>query len=173
MTYRDSLRLAMNMLAEDRRTLFLGQAVGFPGTYMTATLDGVPLRQLVELPVAEEMQLGMCTGLALAGYIPVSIYPRWNFLLLAANQLVGHLDKLPLISGYRPKVIVRVGVGAEGPLHPQEQHVGDFTHAFRLMCRTLTFIRLLTAAEVVPAYRTALEREGSTVLVEYGELYYQ
>ena len=30
----------------------------------------------------------------MSGKIPVSIFPRWNFLLLAINQLVNHLDKL-------------------------------------------------------------------------------
>ena len=38
--------------------------------------------------------MGMTIGLLMAGKIPVSIYPRWNFLLLAINQLVNHLDKL-------------------------------------------------------------------------------
>ena len=119
--------------------------------------------------------MGMATGLALAGHVPVTIFPRWNFLLLAVNQLVGHLDKLPLMSngGYRPKVIVRTGVGSVRPLHPHHQHVGDFTDAFRLMCQTIEIIRLEEPGDVFPAYRRALEREDgkSTVLVEYGDYY--
>jgi hypothetical protein len=52
---------------------------------MTTTLTEVPRERLIELPVAEEMQMGMTLGMALAGFVPVSIYPRWNFLLLAMN----------------------------------------------------------------------------------------
>ncbi len=165
----------MEFLAGDKRVVFVGQAVACAGTAMSNTLKKVPPEKLVELPVAEEMQMGMATGLALAGHVPVSIFPRWNFLLLAVNQLVGHLDKLPLMSngGYRPKVIVRTGIGSVRPLHPHHQHVGDFTDAFRLMCQTIEIIRLEEPGDIFPAYRRALEREDgkSTVLVEYGDYY--
>lgn len=163
----------MELLAQDKRTLFLGQAVACPGTAMTNTLKNVAREKLLELPVAEEMQMGMSIGLALQGHVPVSIYPRWNFLLLAVNQIVNHLDKLPQISGYRPKVIIRTGIGSERPLHPQNQHVGDFTEAFRLMCKTIEVIRLDEPADIVPAYTKALNRDDgrSTIIVEYGDYY--
>lgn len=171
MTYRDEMTQAMAMLAAAPRTVFIGQAVACEGTTMSGTLAGVPLERRIELPVAEEMQMGMSIGLALAGHIPVSIFPRWNFLLLAANQLVNHLDKLPLMSGWKPKVIVRVGVGSERPMYPGPQHTGDFTDAFRSMCGTIHFEQLEHAEQIVPAYREALHRYGATVLVEYADHY--
>jgi pyruvate/2-oxoglutarate/acetoin dehydrogenase E1 component len=175
MKYSDEMCRAMEYLARDQRTLFLGQAVACPGTAMTNTLKNVPREKLLELPVTEEMQMGMSTGLALNGFVPISIYPRWNFLLLAVNQIVNHLDKLPIISdgGYRPKVIIRTGIGSERPLHPQQQHVGDFTEAFRLMCRTVEVIRLEEPEQIFPAYTRALERDDgrSTIVVEYGDYY--
>src|SRR5580698_11678005 len=99
MKYSDEMCRAMEYLARDQRTLFLGQAVACPGTAMTNTLKNVPRDKLLELPVTEEMQMGMSTGLALNGFVPISIYPRWNFLLLAVNQIVNHLDKLPIKIG--------------------------------------------------------------------------
>ena len=175
MKYFDELSRAMEMLAQDKRTFFIGQAVACPGTAMTNTLKNVPKEKLLELPVAEEMQMGMSIGLALAGHIPVSFYPRWNFLLLAVNQLVNHLDKMSLMSngGFQPKVIIRTGIGSERPLHPQFQHVGDYTEAFRLMCPNIEIIRLEEPENVFPAYKKALEREDgkSTILVEYGDYY--
>ena len=165
----------MEWLARDPRVMFLGQAVACPGTAMTNTLKNVPRDKLLELPVAEEMQMGMSSGLALAGQVPVSIFPRWNFLLLAVNQVVNHLDKFPLMSngGYRPKVIIRTGIGSVRPLHPQFQHVGDFTDAFRLMCQNIEVIRLEEPQDIFPAYQRALEREDgkSTIVVEYGDYY--
>ena len=114
---------------------------------------------------------------AFAGHVPVSIFPRWNFLLLAVNQVVNHLDKFPLMSnnGYRPKVIIRTGIGSVQPLHPQHQHVGDFTDAFRLMCHSIEVIRLDEPQDIFPAYQKALEREDgkSTIVVEYGDYYNQ
>lgn len=165
----------MEYLAKDPRTVFMGQAVCEPGTAMYNTLKDIDLGKRVELPVAEEFQMGMSNGMAINGMIPVSIFPRWNFLLLAVNQIVNHLDKFHLISdsGYSPKCIIRTSIGAERPLHPQYQHVGDYTEAFRLMCPNIDVIRLEEAEEVFPAYEKALLREDdkSTLVVEYGDYY--
>ena len=175
MRYFDELRRAMNFLATDERTLFIGQAVAVPGTGMSNTLQDVDPARRIELPVAEEMQMGMTTGLALAGYVPVSVFPRWNFLLCAMSQLVNHLDKLDAMSagGWRAKAIVRTGIGSERPLHPQQQHVGDFTDAVRSMCSSVEVIRLDEPGDVFPAYERALLRDDgrSTLLVEWGDFY--
>lgn len=173
--YFDELKRAMDFLAQDPRTLFLGQAVEVAGTAMSNTLREVPRDKLLELPVDEEMQMGITNGLAVSGYTPISIYPRWNFLLLAVNQIVNHLDKFHLMSngGYRPKVIIRTGIGSERPLHPQHQHVGDFTDAFRLMCTSIEVIRLDEPEQIFPAYEKALTRTDgkSTIVVEWGDYY--
>ena len=173
--YFDELKRSMDYLALHPKTVFIGQAVGAPGTAMTNTLKDVSKDKLIELPVAEEMQMGITNGLALDGMIPVSIYPRWNFLLLAVNQLVNHLDKIPVISngGFRTKVIIRTGIGSERPLHPQCQHIGDFTDAFRLMLTAVEVIRLDEPDQIFPAYVKALERDDgkSTLVVEHGDYY--
>lgn len=175
MKYKEELIRAMTYLGQDARTIFLGQAVAYPGTAMTGTLADVPKSKLVEFPVAEEMQLGASIGLALDGFVPITIYPRWNFLLLAVNQLVGHLDKLKAMSqgGYQPKVIIRTGIGSQRPLHPQHQHVNDYTDAFRLMLTNIEIIRLDEPEQVFPAYEKALTREDgkSTIVVEWGDFY--
>jgi len=169
MKYFDELARAMVWLGTKPRTLFLGQAVGYPGTAMFNTLRDVPADRRREFPVAEEFQLGVTTGLALQGFVPISIFPRWNFLLLAVNQLVNHLDKLPLISDYRPKVIIRTGVGSVRPLDPQWQHKGDFTDAMQLMLKTVRVVRLDEPEQIVPAYQEAYEFEGSTILCEVSD----
>ena len=68
---------------------------------------------------------------------------------------------------------MRTGIGSERPLHPQHQHVGDYTEALRSMCTTIEVIRLEEPEEVVPAYTRALDRDDgrSTLLVEYGDFY--
>ena len=175
MKYFEEIKRSMNYLSTKNDVVFLGQAVNVPGTAMRNTLVDVREDKLIELPVAEEMQMGITTGLALDGWIPVSIYPRWNFLLLAVNQLVNHLDRLPHISdnGYSPKIIIRTGIGSERPLHPQHQHVGDFTDAFRLIFQNIDIIRLEEPEDIFPAYKYALERTDGrqTLIVEYGDYY--
>ncbi len=175
MKYTDELTKAMDLLAKDPKTIFLGQAVEYPGTAMTNTLKNVPKKKLIEIPVAEEMQLGISNGLALNNYIPISIFPRWNFLLLATNQLINHLDKFEVMSQglFKTKVIIRTSIGSQRPLHPQHQHVGDFTEAFKKVLSTVDIIRLEEPKDVIPAYEKALERDDgkSTILVEYGDYY--
>jgi pyruvate/2-oxoglutarate/acetoin dehydrogenase E1 component len=173
--YFDELKRSMEYLATDPRTLFIGQAVAVPGTAMSNTLKDIDPTRLLELPVAEEMQMGMTTGLALAGMVPVSLFPRWNFLLCAMSQLINHLDKVGVMSndGFKTKAIVRTSIGAERPLHPQHQHVGDFTEAVRAMCSSIEVIRLDEPQDIFPAYQRALLRDDgrSTLLVEWGDFY--
>lgn len=165
----------MTWLGEKPDTLFLGQAVAYPGTAMSGTLNGVHTERLIELPVFEDVQMGICTGLAIRGYVPISIYPRWPFLLAATQQLVNHLDKLPIYSngGFRPKVIIRVGVPTRKPLDPQVQHLGNYSDPFRQMLKTVEVIELTGAHQVFDAYKKAYERTDgrSTLLVEHTDRY--
>ena len=173
MKYFDELKKSMNYLAVSEKTIFIGQAVEVPGTAMTNTLKGINPKKLLELPVAEEMQMGITTGLALDGNIPVSIFPRWNFVLLAMNQLINHLDKVNIMSnnGFKTKAIIRTGVGSQRPLNPQYQHIGDFTDMVRKMCSSLDVIQLNEPEDIFPSYKKALDREDgrSTILVEFGD----
>ena len=173
--YFEELKRSMDWLADHKDTIFLGQAVVVPGTAMSNTLVDVSHDKKVELPVAEEMQMGMAVGLAIDGYVPITIYPRWNFLLLSMNQLVNHLDRMHHISnnGYKPRVIIRTSIGSERPLHPQYQHIGDFTDAFRMIFESINIVRLDEPDEIFPAYKSAYERidKISTLIVEYGDYY--
>ena len=165
----------MQFLGEKPDTFFLGQAVEYKGTAMTNTLTEVPREKLLEMPVDEEMQMGITNGLAVNGTVPISIYPRWNFLLLAMNQLVNHLDRMPAFSHgeYIPKVIIRTSIGSERPLNPQDQHVGDFSDSVQLMLNNTEVIRLEEPEDIFPAYEKAYNRTDgkSTILVEYGDYY--
>jgi pyruvate/2-oxoglutarate/acetoin dehydrogenase E1 component len=173
--YFDELTRTMTYLGEQEDTIFLGQAVEYKGTAMTNTLKQVPRKKLLEMPVNEEMQMGITNGLAIAGSVPISIYPRWNFLLLAVNQLVNHLDKYSLYTDgdYQPKAIIRTSIGSMRPLNPQIQHTGDFTDAFRHMLTTIEVIRLDEPEDIFPAYEKAYNRTDgkSTLLVEWGDYY--
>lgn len=174
MKYAEELKRSMTWLGQQSDTFFLGQAVTYPGTAMTNTLKEVPSEKLWEMPVCEDMQMGMSIGMALDGKtVPISIFPRWNFFLLATNQLVNHLDKIQLMSDnpYKPKVIIRVAIGSERPLHPQHQHVGDYTNAIKLMCPNINMVRLDEPDWIFDTYRTAYFSDRSSVIVEWGDYY--
>lgn len=170
LTYFDELARAMGMLAADSRTIFVGQAVKYKGQAAFDTFRDVPMDKRIEMPVCEDMQLGFSTGLALQGFIPISFYPRWDFLIIAANQLINHLDKLPLM-GWRPKVIIRTAVGRTTPLDPGPQHTQNYTHTIRQMLRSITVMEILKAEQVVPFYQHALASPEPCIVVEHMEKY--
>lgn len=165
-TYFDELCAAMENLGQLPNTVFMGQAVAYPGTAMYRTLERVPMEKRLELPVAEDMQLGMAIGMSLNGFLPICIYPRINFLLLAMNQLVLHLDKLPRYSDYKPHVIIRTGIASDEPINPGPQHLGDYTGPIQQMLDTVCVRELHSRNEITPAYREAAYKPGGWLIVE-------
>ena len=109
------------------------------------------------------------------GYVPISIFPRWNFLLYGVNQLINHIDKFEIMNGkkIKPKIIIRTSIGSQKPLHPQHQHTGDYSEAFRKMSTNIEIIRLKEAKDVLSSFKKAYYRKDSrsTILVEYGDFY--
>jgi pyruvate/2-oxoglutarate/acetoin dehydrogenase E1 component len=173
MKYFDELTRSMTWLGEQQDTVFLGQSCSVPGTAMFNTLKFVAIEKRIELPVMEEQQMGITIGMALNGSVPVSIYPRWDFLILATNQLVNHLNRLKDISAgeYTPKCIIRTGIGSKRPLDPHAQHRNDYTEAYRLMCDNMEIIKVEEPEEIFPAYEKAYSRTDgkSTIIVEVSD----
>lgn len=172
--YFNELKKSMEYISKYKKTIFLGQAVTYPGTAMFNTLKDIDDIKKIELPVAEEMQMGITLGMALKGYVPISIYPRWNFLLSATNQLVNHLDKIKEISDnqFDPKIIIRTSVGSIRPLNPQCQHVGDFTNFFKKICKNINIVKLNRPSEIFSSYKKALLGENKiNLIVEMADYY--
>jgi len=173
MKYYDEILKGTKLLAEQSNVIFLGQSVCYHGHALSKTLKDIEDSKKLELPVFEDTQMGMSIGLALGGFLPVSIYPRYNFLLLAMNQLANHLDKITHISHgeWKPKVVIKTMVGSERPLFPGVQHTGNFTEAMKHLLKWVKIEELIEPEDVYPAYQRTLEREESTLLVEFGDFY--
>lgn len=175
MKYKEELSRAMKWLGEKEDTYFVGQAVAFSGHAISGTLNDVPIAKRHELPVFEETQMGLSTGLALTGFVPITIYPRFDFFILCLNQFINHLDKMREMSkgGMQPKVITRVSIGATKPLNAGVQHTQNHTEAIKLMTTEIAVIVLDEPDEIFPAFQYAYERPDnrSTLLIEYGEYY--
>ena len=173
MKYYDEIIRAMSFLAEHPKTIFIGQSVVYPGTGLYDSLEHLDDNKKIEFPVAEYLQCGVVNGMSLAGLIPISIFPRWNFLLMGTDQIVNHLDKFNSMSNgqFKSKVIIRVSVGSEIPVDPQCQHKGNFSEAFRNMLQNINVVDLEEAEQIFPEYELALNRTDnvSTILVEYAD----
>ena len=175
MRYFSELKFSMEWLGERPNTIFVGQTVGCPGTFMYPTLQGVDPIKRIEFPVNEQFQMQFTLGLALVGYVPISVYPRQNFLLYGVGDLVNMLDKFPAIcrKEIEPKFIIRVATGPDKPTHPGHQHVGNYAKSLREMLTTIDVIELEEPCDIMPAYKYAYERRDckSTIIVEHGNYY--
>ena len=162
---------AMNWLADKTDTIFIGQNIKDCSTPLSVykALEDVPNEKKIEFPVAEEFQMGFSLGLALNGTIPITIYPRFDFLILGTNQLVNHVDKIQYMSKGKfgnPKVIVRTFVGKSIPLHPGLQHIQNHTEAFKSMLQFMDVVELKSEDDALQIYQTAYNSDRSTLIVE-------
>ncbi len=175
--YKDELIKSMDFLAKRKDTLFIGQSVAFSGNAIFNTLKNVPLRKKIELPVFEDAQMGMSIGLALNGYVPISCYPRFDFLILAMNQLVNHLDKIRKMSRneMRPKIIIRTSIGSKVPLDGGPQHTQNYTEIFKKILTEVKVIYLNNPKDILKSFKRAYEDKNSFsyLFIENGDFYNQ
>lgn len=103
LTYAEALREALaQAMRADPRVLVLGQGVDDPGGIFGSTLDlhkEFGAERCFDMPLAEEAITGIANGLALAGFRPVAVHARLDFLLLAMNQIVTHAAKWRFMFG--------------------------------------------------------------------------
>lgn len=171
MKYKNILTKFMTELSEDKDTIFIGQQVRFKGNPMTTTLINVPEIQKIELPIMEDAQMGISIGLSMTGKRVVTFYPRWDFLIIAANQLITHADNFKKMTNKDLHIIVRVGKGSEHPLDPGPQHKNNYSESFKLMSKSITYFDCKTNHDLQIAYKIASEKKGVYVITEYPELY--
>ena len=173
MNYKNELVRAMEWLATKSDTVFTGQAIGMSGHAISNTMVNVPQDKRVELPVFEETQMGIATGMAMTGWVPITCYPRFDFFILSLNQLVNHLDKMKDMSKgeMNPRVIIRVAVGSKLPFSAGPQHTQNHTEAMRKMLTEVEVIELIEPEEIFPAFERAYNSDKSFLIIEHAEYY--
>jgi len=178
--YKNEIIRSMEWLGEKEDTIFLGQSVKYSGNAMYNTTKTIPEDKLVELPVFEDVQMGMSLGMAYEGFVPITSYPRFDFLICATNQLVNHLDKINIISEgqFQPRVIIRTSIGSRIPLDAGEQHTQDHTQAFKNLLKRVDVVVLDEWHDIFPAFEHAYKRQPLskydslvTLLIEWGDHY--
>jgi len=171
--YKDELTKAMTFLAEKEDTIFIGQQIVYAGNPMSTTLGDVPKEKMIETPVMEETQMGISLGMAIMGKTVISFYPRWDFLVSAANQLINHADKFEHMTGKKANILIRVGVGSKDPLDPGIQHRNDYSKEFKSILQFTKVHELKKVEDIYRIYTESYDAGGVHILVEWPELYYK
>ena len=169
--YYKTIKEWFNKLAKIKNSIFLGQQVYYEDFY--GLLKDVDKSKRIEMPVAEEMQLGISIGLALEGFLPISIYQRMDFLPRAMDQLVNHLDLIKDLSHnlFNPKVIIITTVGSKYPLDTGLQHSKDLTKGLKSLLRNVKVYNPKTAKQADIAFKKSLKYDGSSILIFYQDLW--
>ena len=167
--YKEAVIQAMNELGASG-AIFLGYSI-VPGDAM-GTLKDVPMVQKLETPIAENLMVSLAIGLSLEGYLPVVYFERHDFMMVAADAIVNHLDKLERISHgeFRPKVILKTVVDDGGLFYSGPTHSQDFTEIFKQLVEFPVLVPR-SANEVLDMYRFAINSDRSSMIVEKKSLF--
>ena len=145
MKYKDELVRSMSYLAKNPKTIFIGQSVAYSGNAIYNTLSDIPEDKKIETPVFEDAQMGLSLGFSTEWLYTGYMLPRFDFLILALNQMINHLDKIRFMSENKmcPRMIIRTSIGPKKPLDGGPQHTADYTEAIKKMVTEIKIISLM------------------------------
>ena len=131
MKYQTAIRKAFNfLLASDEKVCVLGQGLWSPW-YVGDTMRDLDKTfgrdRVIDTPVSENCVTGMGVGLAIAGYNPIVVHPRMDFMMYAMDPIVNQAAKWRHTTNGRSAAPVTVrGIinrgGEQGAQHSQALH---------------------------------------------------
>ena len=162
--YKDAVENVMTKLGEEG-AVFIGYNVA-RGDAM-GTLKNVHAEQKIETPVAENLMMGLAIGMSFEGFKPVVYFERHDFMMVALDAIVNHLDKIERISHgeFKVPVIVRAVSADSGPFYSGITHSQDFTAMLKTAV-TIPVIEPTNGEEVVNAFRQAAMSDRPAIIIE-------
>ena len=163
-SYKDAMIQSMTELGEEG-AIFIGYNVKYGNAI--GTLKNVPDDQKLETPVAENLMAGLAIGMSFEGFIPVIYYERHDFMLVAADAIVNHIDKIERISHgeFKCPVIIRAVTADAGPFYSGITHSQDFTNVFKEAV-SFPVEDPVTGEDVLQAVRSARHSGRPAMLIE-------
>jgi len=163
-SYKDAITKCMNDLGE-KGAIFIGYNVA-RGDAM-GTLKNVPNDQKLETPVAENLMTGLAIGISFEGFLPVLYFERHDFMLVAADAIGNHIDKIERISHgeFNVPIVIRAVTADGGPFYSGPTHQQDFTNVFRELV-DFPVIDPQNGNEVLKAYETFKYLNGPIMIIE-------
>jgi pyruvate dehydrogenase E1 component alpha subunit len=164
LTYKNAMNVSMEYLGK-LGAIFIGYNVA-RGDAM-GTLKGVPSNQKLETPVAENLMAGLAIGMSFEGFLPVLYFERQDFMLVAADAIGNHIDKIERISHgkFKPRVIIRAVIADGGPFYSGPTHSQDFTEVFRKLVE-FPVVEPITGNDVLATFRAAAASDRPVMVIE-------
>ena len=130
-TFADAVREATaEAMREDESVILYGLGVNDPGRVFGTTaglVEEFGPERVFETPTAENAMTGIAVGAALAGVRTIVTHQRFDFFLLAMDQLVNSAAKWRYMFGgqFQVPLVFRLVTGrgwGQGPTHSQSYH---------------------------------------------------
>ena len=173
-SYSEAIYKALTyQMQTNPKVLIYGLGVDDP-TAMYRTLSGFPEEfgpdRCFDTPLSEDSLTGYGIGLAVAGYYPIHVHQRTDFLLLCCNQLINMAAKIKYLSNGKLSCpfVVRAITGrswGQGSQHSQ---------SFHSLFANIPGLRVLTPATPQDAYNVYLNvfsAKVPTIVIEHRMLY--
>ena len=163
-SYKEAMNLAMKELG-DEGAIFIGYNVA-KGDAM-GTLKEVLAEQKLETPVAENLMSGLAIGMSFEEFLPVLYFERHDFMMVAMDAIVNHIDKIERISHgeFKVPVIIRAVTADGGPFYSGITHSQDFTEVLKAAV-TFPVYDPKSGKEILEAFRNARDSKRPTIIVE-------
>ena len=163
-SYKEAMNLAMKELGEEG-TIFIGSNVA-KGDAM-GTLKEVLAEQKLETPVAENLMSGLAIGMSFEEFLPVLYFERHDFMMVAMDAIVNHIDKIERISHgeFKVPVIIRAVTADGGPFYSGITHSQDFTEVLKAAV-TFPVYDPKSGKEILEAFRNARDSKRPAIIVE-------
>lgn len=172
MTFQEAIAKCCSEYAKDPDVRFIGYNT-FCGSKMYGTLQDVVEDCTIESPVSENLMVGLAMGMSLEGLKPVVCFERHDFILLALDAIVNHLDKMPWLSGdqFDFNVVIRAIVGSKTPLQAGVQHTQDYSTILRKMLTHVKVLEPKTPKEYINAWKTHAGQGKPVIFIEHKDWY--
>ncbi len=163
-SYKEAMNLAMKELG-DKGAIFIGYNVA-KGDAM-GTLKEVSSEQKLETPVAENLMSGLAIGMSFEEFLPVLYFERHDFMMVAMDAIVNHIDKIERISHgeFKVPVIIRAVTADGGPFYSGITHSQDFTEVLKAAV-SFPVYDPKSGKEILEAFRNARDSKRPAIIVE-------
>ena len=173
-SYAEAIRLAIaKQMTKDNKVIVYGLGVDDPKA-MYGTLRDFPsifgANRCFDTPLSEDSLTGYGIGLALAGFKPIHVHQRTDFLLLCCNQLINMAAKIKYLSNGKLNCPLAVRAITGRSWGQGSQHSQSFHSQFA----NIPGLRVLTPStpqDAFNVYDNVFNDGVPTIIIEHRMLY--
>ena len=176
LTYAAALTEAMHEeMARDENVFVVGEDVDlFGGVYnlTTGLVEAFGNRRVQGTPISEQGFVSMAVGAAMTGLRPIVEIMYIDFIMLAMEQLVNQMAKIPLMSGGQVSMPVTIRAQAGAGTREAAQH-SQSLEAWFLHTPGFKVAMPATARDAKGLLKSAIRDNSPVLVIENRVLFYE